>query len=46
MNTELLFTKSHSTRAKVHLMKLVGDAIHREIMCTSLGSGESASADL
>lgn len=40
MNTDLLFTKSHSTRAKVHLMKLVGDGLYREIMCPSLDSGE------
>lgn len=40
MNTELLLTKSCSTRAKVHLMKLVGNGFYREIMSPSLDSRE------
>lgn len=40
MNTELLFTNSHSTGAEVRLTKIVGDGFPGEITCASLGSGE------
>lgn len=39
-------TKLHSTIAKVHFRRLVGDEFHREIMWPSPDSEELASADL